>query len=45
MHLFDFVFLYRFDYTVKKQGLLGGGTRSVKFANSNTTAATVTFVH
>lgn len=34
-------FLSSFEYTVKKQGWMGGGTRSVKFAHSATNPSTV----
>jgi hypothetical protein len=32
---------YSFDYTVKKQGWMGGGTRSVKFVHAATTTIMV----
>ncbi len=36
-----FFFCYSFDYTVKKQSWVGGGTRSVKFAHAATAAPMV----
>jgi len=36
-----FNFYDSFDYTVKKQGWMGGGTRSVKFARAAGVTSTV----
>lgn len=32
---------FSFEYAVKKQGILGGGTRSVKFAHAPTSTPVV----
>lgn len=40
-HHHHHLFSGSFEYTVKKQGWMGGGTRSVKFTHGTTTLATV----
>ncbi len=43
-HQSTFFRYYRFDYTVKKQGWGGGGTRSVKFTHGTTATPVVRLI-
>lgn len=41
MKINNLFLLHSFEYTVKKQGWMGGGTRSVKFAHAATSTPMV----